>query len=151
MDAVVDRFLWTHRRHGVAGLLLDPWNELDHSRPSGVTETEWCNQQLRKLKRVGWQHDVAIWLIAHPTKLYRNKQDGSYPIPTLYDVNGSAAFYNKADNGIVISRDKGEEGKPVEVHVQKIRYQEIGGLTGHSPVLMRHDKLTGRYWETRDI
>ena len=150
-EAVVDRFLWTHRRHGVAGLLLDPWNELDHSRPAGVTETEWCNQQLRLLKRVGWQHDVAIWVIAHPTKLYRNKQDGSYPIPTLYDINGSAAFFNKADNGIVIARDKGEESRPVEVHVQKIRYQEIGGLTGTQPVLMRHDKLTGRYWETVNL
>jgi len=151
MEAVVDRFLWTHRRHGVAGLLLDPWNELDHSRPAGVTETEWCNQQLRLLKRVGWQHDVAIWVIAHPTKLYRSKQDGTYPVPTLYDINGSAAFYNKADNGIVISRDKGEEMRPVEVHVQKIRYQEIGGLTGSNPVLMRHDKLTGRYWETVNL
>lgn len=149
LDAVIDKFLWTHRRHGVGGLLLDPWNELDHSRPSGMTETEWCNQQLRMLKRIGWQHDVAIWLVAHPTKMYRNKQDGTYPVPTLYDINGSAAFFNKADNGIVISRDKGEELKPVEIHVQKIRHQEIGGLTGASPVLLRHDKTTGRYWETR--
>ncbi|MCA9860387.1 MAG: toprim domain-containing protein [Thermomicrobiales bacterium] len=151
LDAVIDAFLWTHRRHGVGGLLLDPWNELDHSRPSGMTETEWCNQQLRMLKRIGWQHDVAIWLVAHPTKMYRNKQDGTYPVPTLYDINGSAAFFNKADNGLVISRDKGEELKPVEVHVQKIRHQEIGGLTGASPVLLRHDKTTGRYWETRAL
>ena len=39
----------------------------------------------------------------------------------------------------------------MEVHVQKIRYQEIGGLTGTQPVLMRHDKLTGRYWETVNL
>lgn len=147
VEAVVDRFLWTHRRHGVSGLLLDPWNEMDHSRPSGMTETEYCNQQLRMLKRIGWHHDVWVGLIAHPTKMYRNKQDGTYPVPTLYDINGSAAFANKADAGIVIYRDKGDESKPVEVHVQKIRYHEIGGLTGNSPVLLRHDKTTGRYWE----
>lgn len=40
-----------------------------------------------------------------------------------------------------------DESKPVEVHVQKIRYHEIGGLTGNSPVLLRHDKTTGRYKE----
>ena len=148
VEAVVDRFLWTHRRHGVSGLLLDPWNEMDHSRPSGMTETEYCNQQLRMLKRIGWHHDVWVGLIAHPTKMYRNKQDGTYPVPTLYDINGSAAFANKADAGIVIYRDKGDESKPVEVHVQKIRYHEIGGLTGSNPVLLRHDKTTGRYWET---
>lgn len=148
VEAVVDRFLWTHRRHGVSGLLLDPWNEMDHSRPSGMTETEYCNQQLRMLKRIGWHHDVWVGLIAHPTKMYRNKQDGTYPVPTLYDINGSAAFANKADAGIVIYRDKGDESKPVEVHVQKIRHHEIGGLTGNNPVLLRHDKTTGRYWET---
>jgi twinkle protein len=149
MEAVIEKFLWTHHRHGVGGLLLDPWNELDHSRPSGMSETEWCNQQLRILKRVGWQHDVAIWLVAHPTKMYRNKQTGKYDIPTLYDISGSAAFYNKCDNGLVIVRDKGDETAPVEVHVQKIRYQEIGGLTGERPVLFMHDKATGRYWEAQ--
>lgn len=147
--AVIDRFLWTHRRHGVGGMLLDPWNELDHSRPVGMTETEYCNQQLRLLKRIGWHHDIWVGLIAHPTKMYRDKE-GKYPVPTLYDINGSAAFANKADAGIVVSRDKSDETKPVEVHVQKIRYHEIGGLTGGSPVLLRHDKTTGRYWETVD-
>lgn len=148
VDAVIDRFLWTHRRHGVSGLLLDPWNELDHSRPNGMTETEYCNQALRQLKRIGWHHDVWIGLIAHPTKLYRNKQDGSYPIPTLYDINGSAAFANKADNGIVIWRDKADETRPVEVHVQKVRFHEIGGL---GMVRMTHDRLTGRYHEAMGV
>lgn len=147
VDAVIEKFLWTHHRHGVGGLLLDPWNELDHSRPANMTETEYCNQELRKLKRVGWQHDVAIWLVAHPTKMYRNKADGTYPIPTLYDVSGSAAFFNKADNGLVIWRDKADEYKPVEVHVQKVRFQEIGGL---GTAYFRHDKTTGKYWEASD-
>jgi twinkle protein len=147
LDAVTERFLWTHARHGVQGLLLDPWNELDHSRPGSMSETEWCNQQLRKLKRTGWHHDVWVGLIAHPTKMYRNKQTGLYDVPTLYDISGSAAFYNKCDNGLVIVRDKGDESKPVEVHVQKIRYQEIGGLTGDRPVRLRHDNVTGRYME----
>jgi len=147
VDAVIDKFLWTHRRYGVAGLLLDPWNELDHTRPAGMTETEYCNQELRKIKRVGWQHLVWIGLIAHPTKMYRDKE-GKYPVPTLYDVSGSAAFFNKADNGIVIWRDKGDEARPVEVHVQKVRHQEIGGL---GTAYFRHDKTTGRYWETRPL
>lgn len=147
VDAVIEKFLWAHHRHGVGGLLLDPWNELDHTRPHGMTETEYCNRELRKLKRIGWQHDVAIWLVAHPTKLYRNKQDGTYPVPTLYDIAGSAAFANKADNGIVVCRDKSDDTLPVDIHVQKIRFHEIGGLTGENPVKLRHDKLTGRYYE----
>jgi twinkle protein len=147
VDSVVERFLWTHRRHGVDGWLMDPWNEMDHSRPNGMTMTEYCNNELRTIKRVIQNHDVWGGLIAHPTKQYRNKQTGKYDVPTLYDINGSAAFFNKADNGLVIVRDKGDESAPVEVHVQKVRFQEIGGLTADKPALFRHDKVTGQYRE----
>jgi twinkle protein len=147
LDAVTEKFLWTHRRHGVGGLLLDPWNEMEHNRPAHMSETEWCNQELRKLKRIGWNYDVWIGLVTHTTKMYRNKQTGKYDVPTLYDINGSAAFFNKADNGLVIVRDKGDETAPVEVHVQKVRFQEIGGLTADKPALFRHDKVTGQYRE----
>jgi twinkle protein len=147
VDSVVERFLWTHRRHGVDGWLMDPWNEMDHSRPNGMTMTEYCNNELRKIKRVIQNHDVWGGLIAHPTKQYRNKQTGRYDVPTLYDIADSAAFFNKADNGLVIVRDKGDESAPVEVHVQKVRFQEIGGLTADKPALFRHDKVTGQYRE----
>jgi twinkle protein len=147
VDSVVERFLWTHRRHGVDGWLMDPWNEMDHSRPNGMTMTEYCNNELRTIKRVIQNHDVWGGLIAHPTKQYRNKQTGRYDVPTLYDIADSAAFFNKADNGLVIVRDKGDETAPVEVHVQKVRFQEIGGLTADKPALFRHDKVTGQYRE----
>jgi twinkle protein len=147
LDAVTEKFLFTHRKHGVGGLLLDPWNEMDHNRPAHMSETEYCNQELRKLKRLGWNYDVWLGLVTHTTKMYRNKQTGKYDVPTLYDINGSAAFFNKADNGIVIVRDKGDETAPVEVHVQKVRFQEIGGLTADKPALFRHDKVTGQYRE----
>lgn len=142
VDAVLDRMLWTHRRHGVDGWLLDPWNEMDHSRPNGMTMTEYCNNELRKIKRVLQNHDVWGGLIAHPTKLYRQKADGKYPVPTLYDIADSAAFFNKADNGIVLVRDKEDFDQPVQVHVQKVRFAEIGGL-GMQP--FGYDRATGRY------
>ena len=39
------------------------------------------------------------------------------------------------------------ETAPVEVYVQKVRFQEIGGLTADRPALFRHDKVTGQYRE----
>jgi twinkle protein len=147
VDGVMERFVWTHRRHGVHGWLIDPWNEMDHTRPNNMTETDYCNNQIRKIKGKLQNHDVWGGLIAHPRIQYRNKQTGRYDVPTLYDINGSAAFYNKCDNGLVIVRDKGDETAPVEVHVQKVRFQEIGGLTADRPALFRHDKVTGQYRE----
>lgn len=46
-------------------------------------------------------YNVHVWLVAHPRQL----QDyiSSKP-PTLYDISGSAHFYNKCDAGIVVHR-----------------------------------------------
>jgi twinkle protein len=64
-------------------------------------------------------------LVAHPAKLYRDK-GGNYPIPTLYDISGSAHWRNKADNGLCIWRDMFSETAIVEIHIQKIRFRQIG-------------------------
>lgn len=51
-------------------------------------------------------------------------QTGKYEVPTLYDIAGSANFYNKADNGICVYRDF-EEQKTF-VHIQKIKFDHWG-------------------------
>jgi twinkle protein len=33
-------------RHGVHGLVIDPYNEIEHKRPSNMTETEYVSQLL---------------------------------------------------------------------------------------------------------
>lgn len=113
------------RRKGIRGIVIDPWNELEHSRPDRMTETEYVSFCLKRIRQFARKHQVHIWIIAHPAKMYRDK-DGKYPVPTLYDVSGSAHFRNKADNGIVVWRNLAEPAEPVEVHVQKIRFREVG-------------------------
>jgi twinkle protein len=105
---------------------LDPWNELEHRRPTDKSETEFISESLGQIRRFARFNKVHVWIVAHPTKLKR-KDDGTYPVPRLYDISGSAAFYNKADNGICIHR-KDPRKPEVDVHVQKIRFKEIGKL-----------------------
>lgn len=112
-------------RHGIKGLSIDPWNEIDHIRPVSLTETEYISLCLAKIRRFARTHDVHVWVIAHPTKLQRDR-NGNYPVPTPYDISGSAHFRNKADNCITIWRDLEDEEKSVEFHTQKIRFREIG-------------------------
>ena len=112
--------------HGVKGIVLDPWNELEHRRPTEKTETEFISESLGQIRRFARFFNVHVWIVAHPTKLQKNK-DGTYPIPRLYDINGSAAFYNKADNGIVIHRPNRYQDT-VDIYVQKIRFKEVGKL-----------------------
>jgi twinkle protein len=123
------------------GFVIDPWNELDHSRPASLTETEYVSQSLSQLRGFARDTNCHVWLVAHPRILHRDK-DGKRPVPTPYDVSGSAHFFNKADNCVTIWRDVLEESQMVEVHVQKVRFKHIGkpGM-----VELRYDKVTGRY------
>jgi len=128
-------------RHGLRGLIIDPWNEFEHTRPSGQTETEGISQALTQIRRFARNHGVHVWLVAHPQKLYR-REDGSYPVPTPYDISGSAHWRNKADNCLTVWRDENEPDQPVRLYVQKIRFREVGKV---GMVALQFDRVTGRY------
>lgn len=131
------------KRYGIKGLVIDPWNEIDHSRPNYMSETEYISHCLTAIRRFARIHDVHIWLIAHPTKL-KKELNGKYPVPTPYDISGSAHFRNKADNCLSVWRDLENEEKDVEIHIQKIRFREVGKI-GWSK--LKYDIPTGTYRE----
>jgi twinkle protein len=128
-------------KKGIKGVVIDPWNEIDHSRPGGMTETEYTSDCLSRVRRFARLHGVHIWLVAHPTKL-KKLDDGTYPVPTPYDISGSAHWRNKADNCITVYRHM--DSDEVDIHVQKIRFKEIGMI---GMVTLKYDKVTGIYKE----
>jgi twinkle protein len=133
-------------RHGIRGLVIDPWNEIEPQRSRDENETEYVSRVLRTVRQWGRQHGVHVWIVVHPTKLYRDK-DGKYPIPNLYDCAGSSHWRNKADNGLCIWRDfDPNTGRPlaVDVYVQKIRFRQIGKL---GKVTLHYDAPTATYHE----
>lgn len=141
IDHIISKAKSSVTRYGIRGLLIDPWNEIDHSRPAGRTETEYISECLTKIRRFARTYKVHVWLIAHPTKLQKNK-DGSYPVPTPYDISGSAHFRNKADNCITIWRDLLDESREVEIHIQKVRFREVGKV---GMVKLKYNISSGRY------
>jgi twinkle protein len=125
----------------IDGLVIDPWNELDHTRPVWMNETEFVSVCLSKLRTFAREKNIHIWLIAHPAKLYRDKE-GNLPVPDLYSISGSAHFFNKSDNGLVVWRNEQDPKSPTRVYIQKIRFQENGQL---GMVEFNFDKATGIY------
>lgn len=122
------------------GFVIDPYNELEHKRPAGMMETEYVSFLLSRFRRYARDKDVHLWLVAHPTKLQKvqmkfdanasveDKTKSMYPVPTLYDISGSAHFFNKADMGLSLWRDKHDPDNIVQVHCQKVRFRECGSL-----------------------
>lgn len=134
-------------RKGIKGLVIDPWNEIDHNRENNMSETEYISKALTLMRNFARIHQVHIWLVAHPAKLYKDK-DGKYPVPTPYDIAGSAHFRNKADNALTVWRNAGRPDQTVaDVHVQKIRYKEVGKLGRAS---LRFDPPSGCFIDDID-
>ena len=126
LEAVHAKAKFLIRRHGMKGLIIDPYNELDHTkRKDGVSETEYVSTFLTQLRKFARDNQIHTWLVAHPAKLMKDNK-GIYPGPDGYTVSGSAHFYNKADNIIAVHRDTTIQGAATEVHVQKIRSRWLG-------------------------
>lgn len=128
LDAILERADTLVYRMGISGLVIDPWNELDHSRPSGMTETEFVSASLTTLRNWARKAKVQVWLVAHPTKLRKDEETKLYPVATMYDISGSSHFFNKADSGLSVWRNPVDPSVPTEVHVQKVRFPETGEI-----------------------
>lgn len=90
-------------RDGCKIVVLDPWNEIEHKRARDETETDYIGRAIRALKRFARRYSVSLWVVAHPTKPMKLK-DGTVPVPSLYDISGSANWSNKADYGLIYHR-----------------------------------------------
>jgi twinkle protein len=114
-------------RDGCKVLILDPWNEIEHKRRRDESETEYANRAIRAIKHFMRAYNVAVWIVAHPSK-----PDGGNTklgIPGLYSISGSAAWANKADYGVVYTRPD-KETNVAKIHVTKVRM----GLPGREGV-----------------
>lgn len=138
IDSILDHAKKLVRRNGIRALVLDPWNKLDHG-DDVKNETLYISKQLDKLSSFAQLNRVHIFLVAHPTKM--KKENGKFEVPTLYDIAGSAHFYNKADNGLCVYRDF-DSGR-TSVYVQKVKFKHIG-KTGVQDFF--YDIENGRYW-----
>lgn len=112
-----------------------------------MNETNYISQTLDKFTNFAQKYDVLFFLVAHPRKMSKDAS-GQFEVPTLYDINGSANFYNKTDYGITVQRNK--EAGTVGVYVQKVKFKHLGE-TGNAT--FKYNINNGRYvpyYESQD-
>jgi twinkle protein len=144
LDIINEALPWLHQFvNQPKAMIIDPWNEMDHYRPSGLTETEYISRTLTELRRAAREYNVHLFLVCHPMKMQKDK-DGNYPVPKPYDISGSAHWYNKADNCIAIWRDVLNQPLLTEVHIQKVRFKGTGKV-GMIP--LRYDLNRNSYFD----
>ena len=143
-NATPDRVLAKARelvvRRGCRIFVFDPLNRFDHEPAPGQTETQYISNLLNKFTEFATQYNCLLILVAHPRKMNRNPTTGATPRVEMYDINGSADFYNKADYGIVMERDK--EIGITRVYVDKVKFKHLG-VGGVATFV--YDPVNGRY------
>lgn len=103
IDWVLDRASWAVDNRKVEVVMIDPWNELEMVKPRDLPMTDYIRECIKKMKDFVRSHKVAFVIVVHPTK--DAAQNGR--VPSLYDCEGSAHWWNKSDNGLIVHRDKG--------------------------------------------
>jgi twinkle protein len=123
-------------KYGIKGLVLNPWNWIDNV--SGEEGTDYVSWAYSKIVRFARKRGVHVFVIAHTTKISKDKVTKKYEVPNLYNISGSAHFYNKTHNGITIYRDD----TMVDVYVQKVKQSWLGqkGFSTYS-----YDTYTRQY------
>lgn len=138
LDAVLNLFDKAIKK-GATACVIDPWNELESTRPIGMSETDHVGNSLMKCRRFARSRNVHFFIVAHPQKLYKDKE-GKRGVPTPYDISGSAHWYNKADNCLTVYR----EIDKVIVYVQKIKFKMYGSI---GDIGFEYNIPTGTYTE----
>jgi replicative DNA helicase len=146
LDHILGKFRFLIETKKINGVVLDPWNTIDHQRPRELNETEYISKCLTKIVRFSRENNICFWLVVHPRILDKNK-DGKYDPPSAYELSGSAHWRNKSDNILCVHRDftpsvMGDISPEVQIHVQKVRFKSVGKM---GLVKLKYDYETGRY------
>jgi len=130
------------KTRGIKVIVIDPYNKLEHKYTD--SETQYISRFLDELIRFAKLNDVLVFLVAHPKKM--DKDGNKIRVPSLYDISGSANFYNKTDYGITIHRKTDEKNimlNEVDAYFQKIKYKHLGE---QGIVNLKYSYKTGRFY-----
>lgn len=147
LKTILDLSKYLVRSFGIKILVIDPYNKIEHKFEKWENETQYISRILDDLITFAKYYQVLVFLVAHPRKM--ELEGSNHKCPTLYDISGSAHFYNKCDYGFTVYRLRDSDRTfrdEVEVHWQKIKYKNLG-MTGISE--LAYNRENGRF-ESKD-
>ena len=122
LDSVLRKGAELVKRKGIKCLVIDPFNKI---RDLGGSDdvNRYTMEYLAKIEIFAKKYDVLVFIVAHPTKMYKDK-DGKMEEPTMYNIKGGGEWYDASYHGILVHRDY--EAKTVKAKVLKVKFQNLG-------------------------
>jgi twinkle protein len=111
------------KRKGIKCLVIDPFNKVRDTDCKTEDVNRYTMEYLTKIEIFAKKYDVLVFIVAHPTKMYKG-QDGKIEEPTMYNIKGGGEWYDASYHGLLVHRDY--EAKTVKCKVLKVKFQNLG-------------------------
>ena len=111
------------KRKGIKCLVIDPFNKIRDVDSHTDDVNRYTMEYLTKIETFAKKFDVLVFIVAHPTKMYKDK-DGKIEEPNMYNIKGGGEWYDASYHGILVHRDY--EAKTVKAKVLKVKFQNLG-------------------------
>ena len=111
------------KRKGIKCLVIDPFNKVRDVNCKTEDVNRYTMEYLTKIEIFAKKYDVLVFIVAHPTKMYKGN-DGKIEEPTMYNIKGGGEWYDASYHGILVHRDY--DAKTVKAKVLKVKFQNLG-------------------------
>ena len=111
------------KRKGIKCLVIDPFNKVRDIDCKTEDINRYTMEYLTKIETFAKKYDVLVFVVAHPTKMYKDK-DGKMEEPTMYNIKGGGEWYDASYHGILVHRNY--EEKTVKAKILKVKFQNLG-------------------------
>jgi len=132
IHSINEKFRYLVLKKGIDGVLVDPFNQLDHVQKPYQREDQYLSETLKDVKRFALLNSVSYNIVAHPVKQQKDS-DKSLPPVDMYDISGGSMWANKSDNIVSYYRPNHHIDKTspeVKIFIQKLKRRRTGGKPG---------------------
>jgi twinkle protein len=137
LDSVLKKGAELVKRKGIKCLVIDPFNKV---RDVGGSDdvNRYTMEYLQKIEIFAKKYDVLVFIVAHPTKMYKDK-DGNIEEPTMYSIKGGGEWYDASYHGILVHRNYNDN--TVKAKVLKVKFQNLG--TNQAEAIFKWEPKSG--------
>ena len=123
LDHVLKKGAELVKRKGIKCLVIDPFNKVRDVNCKTEDVNRYTMEYLTKIETFAKKYDVLVFIVAHPTKMYKDKE-GKIEEPSMYSIKGGGEWYDASYHGILVHRDY--ENKTFKAKVLKVKFQNLG-------------------------
>ena len=127
IEEIIERTELAVRKYGTNTLVIDPYNRLNNKIVNN-REDLYVGNILSKLSMLAKRLNILVIFVAHP-----KKPDGE-KMPNMYSISGSSDWYNMADYGIIVHRERTIDREKLcnepKIFVEKVKNYFLGNPSG---------------------